>query len=247
MKLLNLLEQDLRHWIEQGNKRILFNERDFQLQLAMWLLRSGNYNAVELEYHVPAQELNNENDYVWVNTNRKKNEESLPTELQEMYLDIVVEKDGQFAIVELKYPTKIEPIKTKRFGDSKEFTDILKNQGADNIVKYNFWKDVRRIELVKRRFSNVVGGFAFMLTNDKIYQFQSKASTYKFNFSMAEKTKDGHTILHSKDKSWVQVKGKDTSLKVHLPNFRVDKEYETPWDSTLFDNVEFYYTIVKID
>ncbi|MBR5639051.1 MAG: hypothetical protein IKW83_04735 [Muribaculaceae bacterium] len=247
MTLLKLLEQDLRCWIEQGNKRILFNERDFQLQLAMWLLKSGNYDAVELEYHVPAQELNKDNDYVWVNPNRKKKEDSHPAELQEMYLDIVVEKDSRFAIVELKYPTKIEPIKIKRFGDSKEFTDILKNQGADNIVKYNFWKDVRRIELVKRRFNNVVGGFAFMLTNDRIYQVQPKADTYKLNFSMAEKTKDGRTILHCKDKSWVQVKGKDTSLKEHLPDFKVDKEYETPWNSTLCDDVEFYYTIVRID
>ena len=43
------------------------------------------------------------------------------------------------------------------------------NQGAQNVVRYLFWKDVKRIEYFSSLSKDAVGGIALLLTNDSIY------------------------------------------------------------------------------
>ena len=60
-------------------------------------------------------------------------------------LDIVVRKADTFAIIELKYPTSRVLSEIKRFGQSLANVEIMKQQGAQDLVSYNFWTDFRRI------------------------------------------------------------------------------------------------------
>ena len=198
---------------------------------------------MELEYYVPAnvllehlpKNLDPDQSYVWENKNRSKKLEGKV--YQDLYLDIVVEKAGQFAVIELKYPTKAtQMMKTALFGEQNAYRG-LKNHGADDIVKYNLWKDVRRIELVKTAFPNVVGGFALMVTNDPIYQAKPKPNTLKKNFGMDEGP-------HTRDKHWPE----NATIGITLPGFNLDQNYKISWEPINFVNksLDFKYTLIKI-
>ena len=142
--LIDLVRNDVCAFLE-SNEELLFNERDFQMHLATWLRNSTNrYDDVDVEYYVPWQELQKVGKYVWES---------------ELRLDIVIKKDGEYCPVELKYKTKKVERKISLFDE--DLTDdvvVMKNQGAQDLGMYDFWKDVRRVELVRNRFQRVKGG-----------------------------------------------------------------------------------------
>ena len=113
----------------ESNNDLLFNERDFQMHLAAWLRNSSNaYDDVDVEYYVPKDELEG---YVWDS---------------ELRLDIVVKKNDEFCPVELKYKTKKVERRIARFDEMLDDSIvIMKNQGAQDLGMYDFWKDVRRL------------------------------------------------------------------------------------------------------
>lgn len=88
----------------------------------------------------------------------------------DLRLDLVVRKGAEYVPVELKYPTRRVMTDIIRFGKVLPGVEIVKNQGAQDIVMYNFWKDVRRVEIVRSLFPKAVkGGLSVMLTNDDYY------------------------------------------------------------------------------
>lgn len=218
--LVGLVRNDVCAFLE-SNDELLFNERDFQMHLATWLRNSTNrYDDVDVEYYVPYQELNN---YVWKS---------------ELRLDIVVKKDGKYCPVELKYKTKKVERKISRFDE--DLTDdvvVMKNQGAQDLGMYDFWKDVRRVELVRNRFERVKGGLAVFVTNDEFYIKGSKESSNNYLFNMNAGN------AHSKQKHWANPDS--TCAKTH-PNFEVEREYAIEWHQREIDSVDFYYCIVTI-
>lgn len=218
--LLDLVRNDVCAFLKSNNE-LLFNERDFQMHLATWLRNSNNhYDDVDVEYYVPHQELNN---YVWNS---------------ELRLDIVVKKDGEYCPVELKYKTKKVERKISRFDeDLTSNVVVMKNQGAQDLGMYDFWKDVRRVELVRNRFERVKGGLAVFVTNDEFYTKGSKESSNNYLFNMSA------GIAHSKQKHWANPES--TCAKTH-PNFEVEKEYSIKWYTREIDKVEFYYCTVTI-
>ena len=83
-QLVDLVKEDVFEFLK-NNEELLFNERDFQMHLAIRLRSSANhYDDVDVEYYVPWQELEN---YIWES---------------ELRLDIVVMKKGEYCPVELK-------------------------------------------------------------------------------------------------------------------------------------------------
>ena len=218
--LVDLVRRDVFAFLE-SNKELLFNERDFQMHLATWLRNSdNNYDDVDVEYYVPSQVLDN---YIWKS---------------ELRLDIVVKKDGEYCPVELKYKTKKVERKISRFDE--DLTDdvvVMKNQGAQDLGMYDFWKDVRRVELVCNRFQRVKGGLAVFVTNDEFYTKGSKetSNNYLFNMSAGK--------AHSRQKHWANPES--TCAKTH-PNFEVEKAYSIEWHNKLVDGVKFHYCIVTI-
>lgn len=218
--LIDIVRNDVCAFLE-SNEELLFNERDFQMHLATWLRNSSNsYDDVDVEYYVPCQELDN---YVWDS---------------ELRLDIVVKKDGEYCPVELKYKTKKVKRKISRFDEELAGNVVvMKNQGAQDLGMYDFWKDVRRVELVRNRFERVKGGLAVFVTNDEFYTKGSKETSNNYLFNMdAGKA-------HSKQKYWA--KPESTCAKTH-PNFEVEKEYTIDWYDKVVDGVQFYYCILSI-
>ena len=221
--LLHIVRQDVNQFLEQFDE-LLFNERDFQMHLATWLRNSANsYDDVDVEYFVPWHELEKVGEYIW------------KTELR---LDIVVKKDGVYVPIELKYKTKKLERQIHRF---EELLDdkvvVMKNQGAQDLGVYDFWKDVRRLELVKKRFEHVKGGLAVFVTNDSLYTQKSKPTSNHYLFSMVE----GEVC--SKQKHWRNPVSK--CAQTH-PDFDVEKEYSIKWCKREIDAVSFHYCIVTV-
>ncbi len=167
MTLIRTVQKDILTFIEE-NEELFFNERDFQMHLALYLRNTNRYDDVDVEYYVPYQELGN---YVWES---------------ELRLDIVVRKGEEYVPVELKYKTKKVEKSFLRFEENIHNAVIMKNQGAQDIGRYDFWKDVRRVELVHKRFSQVIGGVAVFLTNDNSYLRMPKEQSIDYLFSMSE-------------------------------------------------------------
>ena len=126
-----MLRCDLKDFLK-SNKELIFNERDLQVRITMWLKETKHYDRVDMEYAVPKEELcvrhlnvgKESLDFPWDN---------------DLSIDVVVEKDGRFAAVEFKYATCPVINQLSRFGeDLKTGCRIIKNQGAGDIIMYNY-------------------------------------------------------------------------------------------------------------
>jgi hypothetical protein len=79
------------------------------------------------------------------------------------HIDILV-RDGQFVYpIELKYPTKISSISVN--GESYN----LKDHSAQDLVRYDFIKDICRIESFRDCVGDFEKGIVIWLTNDPHY------------------------------------------------------------------------------
>lgn len=213
--LVDSVSEDIRNFL-RSNKEIFFNELDFQVHLAAYLRTSQHYDDVDVEYYIPYQTLK---EYIWKS---------------EVYIDIVVSRNGEFVPIELKYKTaKVNKV-IPRFNE-KMAVDVLKNQAAQNLGKYAFWKDIRRLELIRNRFDAVKNGIAVFLTNDKSYSESKKVNSESIRFSMEEG-------LHSCDKSWLGL----SKLKENYPAFKVEREYSICWDNLVIEGTEFKYCIINV-
>lgn len=215
--LLSQAKQDVKNFLTSYN-RLLFNERDLQMHLALYLKNTKHYDEVEMEYFVPKSALCN---YIWDS---------------ELRIDILLLKKGDYLPIELKYKTKKVQKKIERFGETIPGVEVIKNQGAQDLGMYNFWKDVRRVELVKSRFKRVKNGLVVFVTNDEYYLNARKKASNNVFFS----TEDG---LHDKDKFWQNSQSK--IFKTH-PGFQLDKKYDIKWQNQEYDDVVFHYCIIEV-
>ena len=219
MTLVETAKSDIRQYLGCKEGELLFNERDLQMHLAILLISTGHYDDVDIEYYVPFEELDN---YIWKN---------------ELKLDILLRKGTEFLPVELKYKTKKHSKQLLRFGEHLERNvDVLKNQGAQDLGMYDFWKDVRRVELVRRRFDSVKNGLAVFVTNDKQYLHPCRETSNNYHFCMSEG-------LHGTNRHWQRP---DSSCAGSHPDFNLDKEYYVHWECNIYEDVEFHYCIVEI-
>ena len=220
-KLIDIVQQDIFAFLE-SNEELLFNERDFQMHLATWLRKSANdYDDVDVEYYVPKSKLLN---YVWNS---------------ELRLDIVVKKDGEYCPVELKYKTKKVERQISRFDEIlDDKVVVMKNQGAQDLGMYDFWKDVRRIELVRNRFAKVKGGLAVFVTNDALY---TKASRPESNNYLLNMNEGKHSVI----KHWQNENSACAKMKSYK-SFEVEKEYSINWHHRNVDNIPFHFCVVNV-
>ena len=220
-KFIDIVQQDIFAFLE-SNEELLFNERDFQMHLATWLRKSANdYDDVDVEYYVPKSELPN---YVWDS---------------ELRFDIVVKKDGEYCPVELKYKTKKVERQVSRFDEIlDDKVVVMKNQGAQDLGMYDFWKDVRRIELVRNRFAKVKGGLAIFVTNDALY---TKASRPESNNYLLNMNEGKHSVI----KHWQNENSACAKMNSYK-SFEVEKEYSINWHHRNVDNIPFHYCVVNV-
>ncbi|APQ74199.1 hypothetical protein [Clostridium botulinum] len=79
------------------------------------------------------------------------------------HIDILVMIEGEFISIELKYKT----LKKSLIVNNEEFT--LRNHGAQDLGKYDFIKDIVRLETLLLEDSKFVKGYVIMITNDPSY------------------------------------------------------------------------------
>ena len=175
------------------NKRLLYNELDLQMFVARALeqvFKIEDGYIVHFEYRLPkgwSSEFDEEYKQ-WGET---------------PYFDIVLEdtKQTRFIGIELKYKLKkIDLPKStdmQRFGctpnsENAQRITLVSNQGAENEGRYDFWKDVKRLELLGQCFDNVVGGIAIFVTNQLNYMPpDEKHDTNKYSCFNLTKNKKG--------------------------------------------------------
>ena len=208
MELIELVRNDIKSFLT-SNRELLFNERDFQMRLSLSLLASKHYDDVDLEYHLPIG--------------------------QKLSIDIVVRRGEEYIPIELKYKLKAISGRISRFGEKSPVdVSIVTNQAAQNLGRYAFWKDVRRIELVKKHYRAVNAGIAVFLTNDESY-LKSRVGTNYYAFSMDE----GRQVSGVLD--WKVPNN-------NYPSIPLDGTYVIRWGKTSFNELmqTAYYTIVTI-
>jgi len=88
----------------------------------------------------------------------------LPVQVKNQYLhiDIWIKNQDEILAVELKYKTRALSVSI----DNEQYR--LKNQSAQDIGRYDFIKDIQRLEHVSSEQSNFIG-YAVLLTNDSAY------------------------------------------------------------------------------
>lgn len=203
-----------------SGKQIFFNEKDLQVHLAIYLSNLGKYDHVHVEYFIPIDALPvSPWDY-------KKGP----------FVDIVVEKDGLFVPVELKYATDPIDMPITRFGVLLSNSDpIVKHHGAQDNTRYDFWKDVKRIEVLKHAATfkgHVVGGIAFFLTNDLAFQNVPDATAGYRDFSTALGSHGPKMEWHAPVKE-----------PPHRKNFTLTREYFLEWTPITLANELFVYLL----
>lgn len=231
-ELVKLLKSELILWI-QSNEDLLMNERDMQVRIAKHLKDCGLFDSVITEYGVPLSELEARRSgivgrglFPWQN---------------DISVDIVLEKEGRFAVLELKYTTsEVSTGEETIFGEIPKTDDVktLKNHAAANIRMYDFWKDVRRIEILGETFENVDGGLALMITNNHTFWTKAKDSAKYRNFSMEEARLVGQCNM-----TWTDDVAEST-VKTR-PDFTLEGQYPCHWERTQIDDA-FRYMIAEI-
>lgn len=220
--LISTVACDIRDFIER-QEELMFNERDFQMQLAVYLRSTGKYDDVDVEYYIP-NSIATHAGYEWVS---------------DLRLDIVVSRDKQYMVVELKYPTRRVITDIHRFGTLIPDVEIVKTHGAQDIVSYNFWKDVRRIEIIRSLFPDrVAGGIAVILTNETYYIRGPRPGTLCDAYSTANGRSNVHGTL-----AWTR----PSATSKNLPPFTLAGSYSMAWHETEIAGNKFYYSLIEIN
>lgn len=222
---LQQIEEDIKEFLDkelEEKARVFLNEWDFQMNLYLFLTHIKGYK-VHLEYVVPLK--------FFVEKNKKKypfaNKENIN-------IDIVIEKEGLFYLIELKYKTQRATIKFERFGEINCVS--LKDQSRIPMSKYDFWKDVARLEFLKESFEKVKGGLCIFLTNNETYTKGDKGISEEFTMKKGEP--------HSGELKFKEGKLKEKNPAFSLlGEYQIDKWYNIKNEKT---NIDFHYCIVEV-
>jgi len=228
-EFLEKIRKDIKEFLEKNDKKgnkLFFNERDLQMNLASFLKEQHYYDNVFLEYSLPSSSI------------KDNREEEVEANIR---IDIVVEKSNQFCPIELKYKTKLaegEGNIIERFGEEIK-TELLKNQAAQNINRYSFWKDVYRVERIKRNFSKVIAGFSIFMTNDESYMKTPKGASAPFTMEAGGQD--------SKELKWEEKEKVADSTRSKYPKIEFEKKHTIEkWYNVTMEEIVFYYCIVEV-
>jgi len=151
-------------------------------------------------------------------------------------IDIVLHYGKDIIPIELKYCTKEADI------DSTGGV-ILKNQGAEDIRRYDFIKDVQRIETIRKECSRAryrfVCGFAVLLTNSHLFwKKRDCGRCCDRAFRIHEGRRIGGEMRWADNTSAGTMKGREAVLETD--------QYEIVWNR-FKEEPDFRYTAIRVD
>lgn len=156
-----------------------------------------------------------------------------------MHIDIVVFSEGKMIPIELKYKPKL----TKIMIEDEEI--YLKNQSACDQGRYDFLKDIQRMESFKASGYPVKEAYVIIMTNDSGYWRKSKRSDTDDPPNDEEfRIHEGGVI--SGERHW-KVKAGVGSTKDRKKPIIFKNSYQINWkDYQPAENCLFKYVLLKI-
>ncbi len=194
------------------------SEEEVQILLAKYLLTMGHYDYIYVEYHVGRQLIPN---YPW--NNDKK-----------ISVDIVVRLSNQYIPIEIKYKTKRQIFPHQVFGSQTNVE--LAEQGAQNEGCYSFWKDIKRIEILKDTFNLNYSGLCLFITNDQSYLSEPRAAVQYGPFSIHE----GKQVTQGSYLNWDATRKAIKSDRAEkFPGFTISNNYTINWQDLNIENHKY--------
>jgi hypothetical protein len=205
-RIIEMIEQEML------NRTSYFTrEQDIQIALAHMFESSSAFDRVFVEQHIPAGMIPN---YPWTDANN-------------IYIDLVILKDGIYYPIEIKFKTKSQQIPLSVLGNDELMT--LGHHGAQNIGCYDFWKDVKRLELYESSFQQVDQGIMLFVTNDETYlQPPLNMNTGYAQFSIHE----GKTVMQQETLDW----NRALSISRNRPPIQLNRNYHLAWTPMQLEN-----------
>ena len=157
-------------------------------------------------------------------------------EKKRKYLDIWIR--NKKVAIELKYKTQRLIIRHK----NEDFS--LRNQSAQDEGRYDFLKDVERLEKMIDD-GQAKAGFAVLLTNDHLYWTHQGRNTTSFNFRL----KKGRKIRKGVEMKWNFPRAIPKSMKKRGKSIVLRSSYKLEWrpySSCKVENGRFKYLAVKV-
>jgi len=258
-------EMDIEKIIyELKKKRKLFHSED-DLKFELGYIIKKYFPACEIRLEKPTQ----------LEFSTKSS--STEIEIHRAPIDIVVMIDSFQIPIEIKYKTlAISNEKARNlaspFEIENEYFDLA-NQGASDLGRFNFRKDILRVEkFIEDPTNNARLGYCLLITNDKDYWNKPKSKSLAHNFSLHGKSIFGFDPgwkypPNMQDKyvnienQWVDKKDKTKKHWTCKGDLFLDltlkRDYTIKWDdySKIQQgsnkekpiNSEFKYLLVKVD
>lgn len=149
-------------------------------------------------------------------------------------LDLLIKDGSKKYGVELKYVTK--ELKTEINKEKFE----LKDHMATNLRRYDFYKDISRLESLKIK-KEIDKGYVIFLTNVDSYQNSTTGMAEKFNFAHECKISQGK--YDWSDKSLTE----KSHRKHRKEEIELNQEYDCRWHEYFtIDNHVFKYILLEI-
>jgi hypothetical protein len=230
----------------QSKRKVFHSEDDFKLSLSMEIMGETNCE-VRLERPVIIDMIDWNNNIIKTRA---------PIDI------VIIEESGKHIPIELKYKTK----KVTLVENNEEYN--LTEHGAVDIGRYNFRKDIYRIEQYLSSHKNSSFGYVLILTNDKAY-FNSDVSnknTYdrflSFHHNAQIKKKDQGWNYSEIDESKYIKKSNDDNRwwykginKLHWTCSRerfyklyLLNDYQITWENySIMPETNFKYCLIKIE
>lgn len=162
--------------------------------------------------------------------------EYINNDIKDMHIDILVILEDYVIPIELKYVTKFFD------GIDNDEKFILKNHGAQDLRRYDFVKDIKRIEYCKEKLENFKEGYAIMITNDKAYYKEYNSN----NITVCHDFRIHNGKVLEKDLSWKNNPSLGT-IKGRESNIILSGNYDLLWDNySCINNTEFKVLVVGV-
>ncbi len=146
------------------------------------------------------------------------------------YYDIVIESESELIPIELKFKTKAV--------EGYEYS----NHAAQDLGRYDFWRDVERIESFGKKFGRKFkNGYAILVTNDTPYWNRSGEGRLYEQFS----TKDQRTLSAGIVLKWRKGYNEQSVGKNRCQDITINGDYTLNWtDVTSPDGGAYFRALI---